>query len=224
MKPIDTFQNRLQQAINNRNIKPVELHEKTSISESLLSKYLSGNAIARQRKLTLLADALNVNEVWLMGYDVPMDRNMKTDKLGNPVVSIPLLGEVKAGYDYLAQENWIGTEDISPELAKTGEFYALKVKGDSMADSILDGDIAIIKKQDVFEDGKISVVIINGDEGTLKMIKILDNGIKLVPLNRRINPATNEPYYEDMFFDKKDIETTPVIMAGILVDLKRHYY
>ena len=128
MKPIDTFQNRLQHAINNRNIKPVELHEKTSISESLLSKYLSGNTIARQRKLTLLADALNVNEVWLMGYDVPMDRNLKTDKLGNPVITIPLLGEIRAGYNHLAQENWIGTEEISPELAKTGEFYALKVK------------------------------------------------------------------------------------------------
>ena len=93
-----------------------------------------------------------------------------------------------------------------------------------MADSILDGDIAIIKKQDVFEDGKISVVIVNGDEGTLKLVKILDNGIKLVPLNRRINSETNEPYYEDMFFTKEDIEEKPVLMAGKLVDLKRHYY
>lgn len=97
MKPIDTFQNRLQQAINRINIKPVELHEKTNISESLLSKYLSGNAVARQRKLALIAEALNVNEVWLMGYDVPIERNIKTDKLGNPVVEVPLLRYSKSG-------------------------------------------------------------------------------------------------------------------------------
>ena len=74
MKTIDTFQRRLEKALNIRNMKPVELHEKTGISESLISKYLSNNAIARQKKLSLLADALNVNEVWLMGYDVPMER------------------------------------------------------------------------------------------------------------------------------------------------------
>ncbi len=128
MKPIDTFQNRLQKAINFKNIKPVELHEKTGISESLISKYLSGNAVARQRKLTLLADALYVNEVWLMGYDVPMERKIKTDKLGNPIVEVPLLGIVKAGYDYLAQENWIGTVDVDKKLAESGDLFALEVK------------------------------------------------------------------------------------------------
>ena len=64
---------------------------------------------AKQDKLTILADALNVNEVWLMGYDVPMERDLnsyKVDELGNSVIPIPILGTVKAGYDYLAQENW----------------------------------------------------------------------------------------------------------------------
>lgn len=72
MKPEDTFQNRLSAALRIRNVKPVELHEKTGISESLLSKYLSGNAIARQKKLSILSEALDINPVWLMGYDVPM--------------------------------------------------------------------------------------------------------------------------------------------------------
>lgn len=81
MKPKDTFQSRLEKAIQLKNIKPVELHEITGISESLLSKYLSGNAVARQKKLTILADALNVNEVWLMGYDVSMKRSLKSTNL-----------------------------------------------------------------------------------------------------------------------------------------------
>lgn len=83
MKPIDTFQKRLEKALLVRNIKPVELHEKTGISESLISKYLSNKAIARQKKLTLLADALNVNEVWLMGYDVPMEKEVKKESFSD---------------------------------------------------------------------------------------------------------------------------------------------
>jgi transcriptional regulator with XRE-family HTH domain len=79
MKTIDTFQKRLEKALIIRNMKPVELHEKTGISESLLSKYLSNNAVARQKKLTLIADALDVNEVWLMGYDVPMEKETSTN-------------------------------------------------------------------------------------------------------------------------------------------------
>lgn len=82
MEPKDTFQNRLSIALKTRNIKPVELHEKTGISESLLSKYLSGNAVARQKKLSILSDALDINPVWLMGYDVPMtNQNSSSNQL-----------------------------------------------------------------------------------------------------------------------------------------------
>lgn len=128
---VEKFANRLNTILTIRNMKPVELHEKTGISESLISKYLSDNAVARLDKLTILSDVLSVNPVWLMGYDVPMEKNASTtkvDKLGNLIVEIPLLGIVKAGYDYLAQENWIGSIDIDKKLADTGDFFALKVK------------------------------------------------------------------------------------------------
>lgn len=214
MKPKDTFQSRLETALRIRDMKPVELHERTEISESLLSKYLSGNAIARQRKLTILADALNVNEVWLMGYDVPMERETKTDELGNPVESIPLLGLVKAGYDYLAQENWIGTVDIDKKLAESGEFFALKVKGDSMQPILYEDDIVIIKKQEDFETGDIVVALINGDEATIKKGKKSGDSILLQPLN---------PSYEPLIFSKKEIKTIPVKIIGIVKQLKREF-
>lgn len=184
MQIIDTFQNRLKKAMEIRNIKQVDLVEKTKLDKTLINKYLAGVSNARQRKLTLLADALNVNEIWLMGYDVPMDREIKTDILGNPVVSLPLLGTVKAGYNYLAQENWIGTVDVETSLVGDGkDYFALKVKGDSMAPVFIEDDIVIIKKQNDCENNEFAVVIINGDEGTLKKIKKTDNGIILQPLN-----------------------------------------
>lgn len=132
MKPIDTFQNRLQKAMNIRDMRQVDLVNKTGLDKTLINKYLAGLMNARQDKLTILADALNVNEVWLMGYDISIERNpinMKTDELGNPVVSIPLLGTVKAGYDYMAQENWEGNIEVDKDLIKDGsEYFALKVK------------------------------------------------------------------------------------------------
>lgn len=125
---VDTFSSRLQKAMDVLNMKQVDLVEKTGIDKTLINKYLAGLMKAKQDKLTILAKALNVNEVWLMGYDIPMDRNLKLDKMGNPVKDVPLLGVVKAGYDYLAQENWIGTVEVDKKLADSGEVFALKVK------------------------------------------------------------------------------------------------
>lgn len=108
----------------------------------------------------------------------------KTDVLGNPVVSLPLVGTVKAGYNYLAQENWVGTVDVETSLVGDGkDYFALKVKGDSMAPVFIENDIVIIKKQNDCENNEFAVVIINGDEGTLKKIKKTDSGIILQPLN-----------------------------------------
>ena len=140
----------------------------------------------------------------------------KVDKNGNSVISIPLLGEIQAEHDYLSQENWLGTIDIKEELAKTGEFFAIQIKGNSMFETLWEGDIVAVKKQDFASDGNIAVVLINDNEATVRKIKILDDGIKLIPLNRRINPETQEPYYEDKVYTKEQIETKPVKIIGIV--------
>lgn len=215
MKPVETFQNRLATALRIRNMKPVELHEKTDISESLISKYLSGNAIARQRKLSILSEALNVNPVWLMGYDIPMENSIPTDELGNPIVDIPLLGNVKAGYDYLAQENWVGTVKVEKSLVGNGsEYFALEVKGDSMAPVFIEGDIVIIHKQNDCENNQIAIVIVNGDEGTIKKIRKTEQGILLQPLN---------PAYAPMMFTNEEIISIPITIVGIVKQLKREF-
>lgn len=215
MKPVETFQIRLATALRIRNMKPVELHEKTDISESLISKYLSGNAIARQRKLSILSEALNVNPVWLMGYDVPMENNIPTDELGNPVVDIPLLGNVKAGYNYLAQENWVGTVKVETSLVGNGsEYFALEVKGDSMAPVFIEGDIVIIHKQNDCENNQIAIVIVDGEEGTIKKVRKTDSGIILQPLN---------PAYAPMVFSNDEIRSIPILIVGIVKQLKREF-
>lgn len=85
-----------------------------------------------------------------------------------------------------------------------------------MFEVLWENDIVAVKKQDFATDGNIAVVLINGDEATVKKIKILENGLKLIPLNRRINPETQEPYFEDITFTKEEIETKPVKIIGIV--------
>lgn len=138
----------------------------------------------------------------------------KTDELGNPFVSIPLLGTVKAGYNYLAEENWIGSVDINKQLADTGDFFALKIHGDSMFPVLIEDDIVIVKKQDDFNNGDIVVALINGNEATVKKAKRNDNSILLQPLN------TN---YEPLIFTNEEIRSIPVKIIGIVKQLKRNF-
>lgn len=140
---------------------------------------------------------------------------LKADNLGNPIREIPLLGTVKAGYDYLAQENWIGTVDVDENLVKDNcEYFALKVHGDSMSPTLIENDIVIVKKQDDFETGDIVVAIINGDEATIKKGKKTDNSILLQPLNNN---------YEPLIFTNDEMKTIPVKIIGVVKQLKREF-
>lgn len=141
--------------------------------------------------------------------------NNKLDNFGNPVVSIPVLGTVKAGYDYLAQENWIGAVDVETSLVGNGkEYFALKVHGDSMSPVLIENDIVIIKKQNDFENGDIVVAIINGNEATIKKGKKSDSSILLQPLNSA---------YEPLIFTYDEMKTIPVEIIGIVKQLKRDF-
>lgn len=121
----DTFANRLNTAMRLRNIKSVELHEKTGISESLISKYLKGKAFARQNNIYILCKVLNVNEPWLMGFDVSMERT--PDELRG-----------KTSDFRFASHNGINTEGLDEndieEINRFVEFVKNKKKNETKKD------------------------------------------------------------------------------------------
>ena len=80
---IDTFANRLSYALTIRNMKPIELAEKTKIDKSKISSYMSGRYKAKTDGLKIIADVLNVSPIWLMGYDVPMEKEITTNNSDN---------------------------------------------------------------------------------------------------------------------------------------------
>ncbi len=166
--------------------------------------------------IEVLANYLNVDAGWLSGKNVPKYKTQEhIDNLGNIVVSIPLIGTVKAGYNYLVQENIIGYVEVAKDIVGNGsEFFALKIKGDSMQPVLYENDVVIVKKQDDCEDGQIAVVLINGDEATIKRVKKSSNGIWLQPFNNN---------YEPLVFTNDEIENIPVKIIGVVKQLQREF-
>ena len=185
-----------------------ELGKYIGVQKAAIKKYEKGEVENMKRSsIKILSELFGVTASYLMCLD-----GEKTDKLGNIVVSIPVLGTVRAGYDYLAQENWIDTIELDKKTADTGDFFALKVKGDSMSPIFLEDDIVIIRKQNDCENNQVAVVIINGDEGTLKKVKKTEDGIILQPFN---------PSYGPVMYTNKEISEIPITIVGVFQELRR---
>lgn len=135
-----------------------------------------------------------------------------TDSTTTKAVRIPVLGKVVAGIPLEAVEEILDYEEITPELAATGEFFALQIRGRSMEPRMLEGDVVIVKRQDDVESGDVAIVLVNGDEATVKKIKKMDTGITLI--------ATNTSVYEPHFYSNEEIETLPVQILGKVVELR----
>ena len=93
-------------------------------------------------------------------------------------------------------------------------FFALEVKGDSMSPIFIEGDIVIIKKQNDCENNEIAIIIVNGDEGTIKKVRKTEQGIILQPLNLA---------YAPMIFTNEEIKSIPITIVGIVKELKRKF-
>ncbi|MEY2975283.1 MAG: LexA repressor [Actinomycetota bacterium] len=121
--------------------------------------------------------------------EVMWDSNSGVAMERRPVRHVPLIGDVAAGTDVLAQEN---VEEILPvpmDFTGDGELFMLRVRGDSMIElGILDGDYVIAVQQDRAQRGDIVVAGIPGDEATVKTYQQRGTNIVLVPANPTMQP------------------------------------
>ena len=126
-----------------------------------------------------------------------------------PTKYIPLVGEVAAGVNVLAQENVEELVPLPMDFTGDGELFMLKVRGESMIDAgILDGDFVVCRQQNVARNGDIVVAGIPGDEATVKTFKRDGNKVVLVPSNSAMAP---------MIFDPSDI----TIFGKVVTVLRR---
>lgn len=212
LSPTHEIKDRLIQVLREKNITPKELSEKTGIPKSSISQYMSGYAKPKQDRIYLISKALDINPTWLLGYDVNINIEKQNEDIG---IKIPILGTVIAGIPVTAVEDIIGYEEISEKMARCGDYFALKIKGDSMEPKMSKGDIVIVKQQNTVENGQIAIVLVNGDEATVKKVRFRDNGIELIAFNSYV--------YEPHFYSAKEIDELPVKIIGRVVELRAKF-
>lgn len=127
---------------------------------------------------------------------------------------IPVVGRVVAGIPIDAIEDVIDWEDIPYRLSKTGVFFGLKVKGDSMSPRIQEGDVLIVRQQEDAESGDIVIAQINGDQACVKRLLKQSDGIVLQSFN---------PTYNPMYFSNSDILSKPVRVIGKVIENRQKF-
>lgn len=173
------------------------------------SDWINAKTYPRIDKIELMANYFGITKADLV-EDHSQDLNHNTRK----GVVINVLGRVAAGIPIEAIEDVIDTEEISEELASTGDFFGLQIHGKSMEPRMKEGDVVIVRKQDDAESGDIVIAMVNGDEATCKKLIKHEQGISLVSFNSE---------YEPMYFTPIDIQEKPVKIIGRVVELRAKF-
>lgn len=195
------------------NLTMKQVADKVGVSEGTISRWESGKiADMRRDKIMAYAQALNISPAIIMGWDnVDSSSTIENTRAGK---RIPVLGSVAAGIPIDAIEDVLDWEDISEDMAKTGEFFGLRIKGDSMQPRIVEGDVVIVRQQSDADSGDVVIVQVNGDKATCKRLAKYSSGISLISFN---------PAYEPMNYTNEQIEQLPVTIIGKVVENRQKY-
>ena len=172
-------------------------------SRSSIAKIEKGLVDLPQTKIVAFAEALGVSPAFLAGWSAA----------GAGAARIPVLGSIPAGIPLEAVEDVVDWEEIPAQWLSGGkEFFALRVRGDSMSPRYEDGDVLILRRQDTCENGQDCAVMVAGGEATFKRVRISPTGVTLQPLN---------PDYDPMTYTNREIAELPVRILGVVVELRR---
>ena len=191
-----------------------ELANTLKISRSAIGMYETGKREPDLETLEVFADFYNVDMNTLTGKAPIKEQTNKLPDNADPVdfshlKRIPILGRIAAGAPIYAEENIEGY--TFTDLNGGAEYFALRVRGDSMnAARIFDGDIVIIRRQDIVENGEIAAVLIDDQDATLKRFSRSGNIVTLMP------QSTN-PKHKPFVYDLKE---TNVQILGLVVKVE----
>lgn len=186
-----------------------ELAEKVGLRDATIQRYESGE-IQNIKKDTVLrlAEALDCSPGFLMGWTEPVQKAP-----AEALVKIPVLGVIPAGVPIEAVEDIIGYEEIPASYCAGGdEYFALKLKGNSMFPEYHSGDVVILKHRPTCDSNDDCAVIIGDGDATFKRVVRQKNGIMLKPLN---------PSFDTLFFTNEEIASLPVRVLGVFKELRR---
>ena len=183
-----------------------DMCEALGVKYTTFTDWVKGNSYPRIDKIELMANYFGISKA-----DLVEKRNSTSTKNG---VTINVLGRVAAGIPIDCVEEIIDTEEITQDMASTGEFFGLQIHGDSMEPRMKDGDVVIVRQQNDAETDNIVIAVVNGNEATCKRLKKCAEGIALISTN---------PSYEPMYFSNKEIAEKPVRIIGVVKELRAKF-
>ncbi len=192
-----------------------ELADKTGLTRSAIGMYETGKREPDFETLEIFADFFNVNMDTLLGKAesaAPDPKDLPSNAFSIDLSNchrIPILGRISAGLPLYAEEHIEGY--TLTDLNGGAEYFGLRVSGDSMnALRINEGDIIIVRRQEEVEQGEVAVVLVDGEDATVKRFYSSDTTVTLMP------QSTNPEHKPQMY----DLSKTPIRVLGKVVEVK----
>ena len=197
--------------IRKKGLTELQFCKATGIPQSTWYSWKQRDSIPTNRYMPNITTFLGVSAEYIISGE---GENIQKIELDDEPIQIRVLGKVAAGIPIEAVEDVIGEETISKKMAETGDYFGLRISGDSMEPTIHHGSIVIVRQQDDVENGDIAIVIVNGEDATCKKIEKFENGIMLVPINKA---------YEEKFYTNEEVEKLPVRIIGKVVESRTKF-
>ena len=194
---------RIQEILDKNNMKQSDLAEILKVSESTVGKWILMKSIPRMGIIQKLSDYFNIPKSYFL------EESTTYHAKGT---RIPVLGRVAAGIPIEAITDVDDWEEIPESMAKTGEYFALRITGNSMEPRMLDGDVVIVKRQSDVDNGDVAVVLVNGNDATVKQITKSETGLTLI--------GWNLAAYTPRTYNKKECRELPVSILGKVVEIR----
>lgn len=193
---MDTLSSRLKYAMQIKGVSQAELVRRTGINKGALSSYINGRYEPKQKAIYKIAKALNINEAWLLGYDVDMKVAHEAPlQNADPVIRIPLYDMISCGNGLFTDDEIINYVAVpADDLSRSLEYFAQVAKGNSMNGiGIEDGDLLIFQKTSSADPGNIVCACVDDNEAMCKKYTVQNNMIVLLPANPAYDPIIVDP-------------------------------
>lgn len=187
-----------------------QLASSSGLSNATISRIEKGTVIPDINTIFSLAKALHIKRAHLLEVYGYIDTHSELTKHVN---KIPVFGRIPAGLPLEAVEDIVDWEQAREQWTESeDEFFALRIKNDSMSPKYIEGDNVIFRKQDTCGSGQDAVVVSGSDDAALKRVVIKEDGTILQPIN---------PLYPPEYYSKKDAAANPVKILGVAIELRR---
>lgn len=175
------------------------------VGKSTVRKWETGDIENMKRdKIVKLAKALRVSPSYIMGIE---EEQPQLETL--PVKKIPVVSQISAGLPIYSEENLVDYIYFATnKLNSDKEEFGLKVSGDSMDKIFQDGDIVVVEKDSVVENGQLGVVMVNGYNATVKRIRYNGDQIILIP------ESNNQSHYPQVYGKNDEVKVVGRVVAS----------